>query len=222
MNTRAETNDILIPMPSYRFSKQQSLYESVVIPAGSTEETHRHLREGHFRRRHEQFAVKYGWEAIREDGMESDDYDHQHHCDYVLLVRRNNKEVDAGCRLIRSDTGVRLPIQEFLLYPERVLLGSIEISRMTDPTENTGDSYAFLRHLLGYLDECGVSDVYVTIRERLLKKYARIGLIGHTHLPGKAMEKTSRDGIKEYFLPVLIDVRRYKESIDWLLSQRCA
>ncbi len=220
MNTRAETNDILIPMPSYRFSKQQSLYESVVIPAGSTEKTHRHLREGHFRRRHEQFAVKYGWEPIRDDGMEYDEYDINHHYDYILLVRHS--VVSAGCRLIRSDTGVKLPIQEFLLYPERVLLGSIEISRMTDPTENTGDSYAFLRHLLGYLDECGVSDVYVTIHERLLKKYARIGLIGHTRLPGKAMEKTSRDGIKEYFLPVLIDVRRCKESIDWLLSQRCA
>lgn len=211
MNTRENVN--LIPDTSHRFLKQRSLYEPVVILAESVEQTHhRHLIEDHFRRRHEQFAVKCGWEPTTSTGMEYDVYDSDGHCDYVFLVHQNNQIVSAGCRLIRSKPGVNLPIQKFLSNPESVPVGSIEISRMTSTPEVA--HYSFLKLLIGHLiDHDGISSAYVIMRKRLLQMYRRNGLTHIDRLPGMAMEKVSRDGRKENFLPVLLGLVGFQQSL---------
>lgn len=220
MNTREGAN--LISAASHRFPKQQSLYEPMVIPAGSIEQTHhRHLIESHFRRRHEQFAVKYGWEPITQSGMEYDSYDVNGHCDYALLIRRSDETVGAGCRLIRSKPGVSLPIQELLYAQESIPVGSIEISRMTNTSETAHSLYPFLGYLLGYLSKCGVTDVYMTIRKRLIEKFAHSGFDCYERLSGETMKKTNRNGKIEYFLPVRIGLTGYQQALRLLSSRPC-
>ncbi|MDP3957714.1 MAG: hypothetical protein Q8Q10_04405 [bacterium] len=92
---------------------------------------------------------------------------------------------------------------------------------MTATPETARDSSRFLGYLLGYLDERGVSGVYVTIRKRLLEKYEHSGFNCYERLPGKPMEKTNRDGTRESFLPVWIGLAGYQQALR-LLSKLCA
>ncbi len=178
------------------------------------------LVEDHFRRRHEQFAVKYGWEPISADGMEQDGYDRFSRCDYILLARHDGR-VSAGCRLIWSTSVFPLPVATFLENPQTVPLGSVEISRMTSTPEATPYSLQFLGHLLGYLSERGVPGFYVTIRKRLLERYKHSGFDCYETLPGRALEKMSLTGNKEFFLPVWIGIKGYQQALG-LLSRLCA
>ncbi|MFZ2187831.1 MAG: acyl-homoserine-lactone synthase [Candidatus Moraniibacteriota bacterium] len=194
-------------------------YEPTIIFAGTKNKRQKELVKDHYRRRHDVFAVQYGWEDIRADGMEQDGYDRFGHCDYVLLVRADGR-VGAGCRLIWSTPASPLPIQEFLEDPSSVPTGSVEISRMTATPETARSSSRFLGYLLGYLAEREVSGFYVTIRKRLLEKYAHSGFNRYELLPGQAMEKTSRDGTRESFLPVRIGLEGEQQAIS-LLSRLC-
>jgi hypothetical protein len=203
------------------FMRNQAIYEPVVIPAGQRNEKDQRFVEGHFRRRHELFAIKYGWEPISPDGMESDSYDRMGCCDYALLVRRHNGSVDAGCRLIRDRENMPLPIRGLLADPDSIPVGAVEISRLTGTPASARYSSRFLGYLFGYLDEIGVESVYVTIRERLLEKYEHSGFKCYERLAGKAMEKTNRDGTKEYFYPVWIGLAGYQQALH-LLSRLCA
>lgn len=195
-------------------------YTPFIIRSGLKTDRETCLVEDHYRRRHEQFAIKYGWEEVRADGMEQDGYDRFGRCDYVLLANALG-QVGAGCRLIWSTPTLDLPISKLLDNSQSVPLGSVEISRITGTPESAKHSLEFLGHLLTYLHERGVTGFYVTIRRRLLERYRHSGFDCYETLPGKALEKTSRTGNKEYFLPVWIGVKGYQQAFS-ILSHSCA
>jgi len=205
---------------SERRSEYQYDYNPVSIRAGSKKSSQEtELVNDYFRRRHDMFSVKFGWEPVRADGMESDGYDLFGRCDYILSARSDGK-VGAGCRLIwHTPTPTsRLPVQDFLNNPEEVKSNAVEISRMVSTPEASQNSKRFLWYLLGYLSEREVPGVYVTIRERLLKRYEHSGFYCYKRLPGKEKIKINRNGREEHFLPVWIDLDGYQEALK-ILSQ---
>lgn len=197
----------------------QQPYAPIVIFAGDENTQHVRIVQDYCRRRHEIFSTQYGWEPTRPDGIEQDGYDRFGHCDYVLLVDTKGK-VGAGCRLIWSTPATPLPIQKFLDDPSGIPAGSVEISRMVATSETARHSHHFLGYLLGYLSEHGVSSFYVTIRKRLLNKYAHSGFDCYEQLSGRPLEKTNLDGSKELFFPIRVGLDGYNQA-ESLLSRLC-
>jgi len=195
-------------------------HQTIVVKSGVKTRYEMNLVQEHFKRRHEQFAIKYGWEMIRENGMEQDAYDRNDQCDYVLLSDSYGKVI-AGCRLIWSTPTTNLPISKFLENPHSIPIGSVEISRITGTPESAKHSLEFLGYLLSYLQNRQVAGFYVTIRKRLLERYHHSGFNCYEILPGKALEKISRTGRKEYFLPVWIGMKGYEQAFR-ILSHSCS
>ena len=149
-----------------------------IVPAVTEE-----LRREAFRIRHQVYCEELGYEPLRADGLEVDEYDDQSlHC----LIRSVATGAYAGCTrlvLTRSDDPSQLlPFEKICAGSlDRSLVGSAPLSEASFDASSSRPRFPYITVglYLGTIELAalhGIQTLFVLTEPRLAKQFARLGV----------------------------------------------